>query len=352
MSIQFIPKDILIICAELMTGKSIPVIVAIATLPVDQLLAWTMLCMGAASGALFSVYSSRCVVGMTQLGFVNRLLQLCFSLWLSLSLLLSVTRGIHAERGVVLSVIPTFCVVIQALPQRTSTALVAFLLNLGVFYVCMVTVAWSPVQTGLYARRMIASTLAEEADSVGQIVLRALQLFSLAFYACIQHAPTSVYFASEHGVARSDVYASHRHARSAHHTLVVALVSAWIRVCVWSSICFFQDNFLHSILENSHALYRDGSDWFCCSMYMVTLLYSASWTATQLGEQVLPWFVEKGAVELKLLVCILAGAALFRQRNGQLAFITTHVLTVLCIVTTLLTLKTDKVGHKSKLVAI
>jgi hypothetical protein len=328
-SIKSVPVDILIICAELVTGKSIPVIVAIARLPMDQILAWVMLCLGALTGTLFSVYSSRVVAGMTMMSFVNRLIQLGFSMALSLSLLLSIGKGLHAERGVALCVIPAFSVVVQTLPQRVSTAMLAFILNFGAFYVCMITLAWAQPEP-----LVIADTFSDEAASVGQTVGRALQLFVLAFYACIQHAPTSVYFGTDAGLA---VYASHHLARYVHYSLFIALVSAWIRVCVWSSVCFFQNNFMHIVLGGS----TGGPEWdgFGCFVYMTALLYSACWTGTQLREQVMPRLFPQELDRLKLVVLILALSVLLRQGNDQGMFIITAVLAGLSVLTTFITLK-------------
>jgi hypothetical protein len=354
-SVKSVPVDILIICAELVTGKSIPVIVAIARLPMDRLLAWVMLCMGALVGTLFSVYSSRVVVGLTMMGFVNRLVQLGFSMVLSLSLLLSIGKGLHAERGVALCIIPAFSVVVQTLPQRVSTAMVAFILNFGAFYVCMVTMAWAQPESLLVASTLsdeaasmgrtvgralqpepllITDTFADEAASVGQTVGRALQLFVLAFYACIQHAPTLVYFGTDAGPA---VYASHHLARHAHYSLFIALVSAWLRVCVWSSVCFFQNNFMHIVLGGSTG--GPEWDWFGCFVYMTALLYSACWTATQLREQVMPRLSSQELDRLKLVVLTLALSTLLRQGGDQGMFILTTVLAGLSVLTTFLTLK-------------
>lgn len=337
-SVRAVPTDLLIIGAELVTGKSIPVIVAITRLPMDQVLAWLMLCMGAVAGSLFSVYTARAVAGMTVLGFVNRLAQLCLSVALSLSLLLALARGLHAERGVALSVIPAFCVLVQTLPQRESTALLAFILNFGAFYVCMVTPAWArPEEEAMLPAH--AASLAEEAASVGQTVGRALQLFVLAFYACIQHAPTTVYFGTDpSGATRPSVYASHHLDRHAHYSLFIALTAAWLRLCVWSSVCFFQNNFMHVVLESRHG---GGWDWFGCFVYMTALLYSACWTATQLREQVLPRF-QYAITEtdrLKLATFILAVAALLWRGGDQTVYTLTTIGAASCVATTVFTLK-------------
>lgn len=190
MVFRSIPMDVLFICAELVTGKSIPVLVGITVLPVDQFLAWLMLFFGAVFGTLFSVYSSRAVAGMTLLGFTNRMIQLGFSLVMSLSMLFSVSKGIHAGRGVVLSLIPAFCIVAQNLPQRDSTALLSFALCCMLFYVSMITAPTIIVMDGQpWPGRNKHSQYFKGGF---QSVWHSIQLFLLAFYACIQHAPTQV----------------------------------------------------------------------------------------------------------------------------------------------------------------
>jgi hypothetical protein len=356
MVLRCIPVDLLFICAELVTGKSIPVLVGITRLPIDQFLAWFMLFLGALGGTFFSVYSSRAVAGMTLPGFINRLVQLSFSLYLSLSLIFSIAKAIHPGRGVVLSIIPAFCVAAQNMPQRDSTALLAFALCCVAFYVGMIT-AVTPSGLAVYplavpslapkpASHHIKRSLEQESVALWQYVGRALQLFLLSFYACLQHAPTQVYFAIQHHHCKPASYASHHHANHGHYTLFVGLVSAWVRICVWTSVCFFQDNTFHSIIEND--LSRGKWDWFCCSLYMTTLLYSACWTATQIREQVLPRFrIDSAQARLKYLVIILALAVLFRQRDAQTMFIATNVLVAISLLTTLCTLKKLRhtVGH-------
>lgn len=341
--IKSVVPDLLFICAELVTGKSIPVLVGITRLPVGQVLTWAMVSMGAIAGTLFSVWAAHNTVGMTLLGFINRLLQLCFSLCLSLSLVLSLAGGVHAERGVALAVIPAFCSVVQPLPQRHSTALVSFGLCCVVVYVCMITpLASEPFKPAL-VHPVVRRSALEPPDaaamlSLGEVVGRAIQLFVLAFYACIQHAPTQLYFQVEGG-GEGAVYASHHHARHAVYTLFVGFVSAWIRLSVWSSVCFFQDNQLHGMLGNEPGV-GTGWDWACCIVYATALLFSACWTATQLGEQVLPRFcVGSRTGGLKFVALILGVATLFRQRAPFLMFWAANLLVGSCVLSSVFSVK-------------
>jgi len=333
--------DVLVLSSDLITGKSIPVLVGIARLPIDQFLAGVILSMGAVSGVLFSHFSSWHVKETHRLGQANRLTQLFFSLFLSLALFLSLSRGIHYSRGVIMSIIPGFCVAAQTLPQRESTALVAFLLSFAAYCACMVTPVEASRNLGVVILEPIPHVLrglneaSQEEDVAGvwETVLRALQLFVLGFYACVQHGLIRPIFGD-----KENVYASHHFARQRHYSLFVGLVSALIRVSVWYGACFVTNNTLRVMLEND--LSRGGWDWVCCVLYSSALLYSACWTATQIREQLLPCFgLTSIPVRLKLLVWAMALAALYRLRDAQIAFALTTGLSLACIAVTAFTLK-------------
>jgi hypothetical protein len=368
--LQSCPWDLMCLGGELLTGKSIPVLMGIVHLPIDRWLAWIVLSLGAITGVLFSVYSSRAVAGLTWLGSANRLVQLSFSLFLSFSLLLSVAKGIHHDRGMVLSLVPAFCVAIQHLPQRSSTGIISFMLACLLLVLCSDTAA----SVGGAGNRVLHphfhahASPREEAAGVWDVVQRALQLFLLAFYASVQHAPTQVYFDGNghhhlhhqlhHASSRPSPeyalhhhassrpppeYASHHHAMHTRYACLVGLMSALLRVTFWYIMCFVQNNALHVILENEQSAGR-GWDLACCIAYIATLLYSACWTATQLGEQVLPHFQALGsfdsdAARLKLVAFVFAAAALYRQRDAEAVFVATNVLIVVSLGTTALTLK-------------
>lgn len=366
--LRSVPLDILYLCAELVTGKSIPVLVGIAQLPVGQGLAWLSVSAGAIAGTCFSVWAARETQSLALASFLNRCLQLAFSLGLSISLLLSLAGGVHIEHGVGLALIPAFCVVWQPLPQRHSTALVAFLLSWGTFYICTIMTAVdsgasSSSSTHTLEEAMRRSRLrhnpyqdkthpmgtpAPVALTLQEIVLRSIQLFLLGAYACIQHAPTQVFFDSHHsqgdwggdgwdcGRGRP-TYASFHHANHAPYSFFMGLVAAWLRVCAWSPVCFSQENFLHLMLEGDK---RSDWDWLCCAAYICTLLYSACWTATQLREQVLPRFcIDTEPARLRAAVLVFALAAIFRQRVPTLMFGLTYALVGISVLTAYATLK-------------
>lgn len=332
--------DVLYLSSDVLSGKSIPLLVGITRLPIDQFLMGLVISMGAAAGSLFSVYAVRATSARHPLILANSLLQAVFSLFFSLSLALSVARGIHYERGIILSLVPVFCTITQSLPLRVSTYLVAFLLVAFLFPFCLSAPA--PASEALPDQFQLPSVLqglnpsgdpGEEAAGVLGVLGRALYLFALAFYACIQHAPTQP--SSRHGRAW---LVSEQYAGDTRYALFLSMASALGRVCVWYSVCFLQDNTLHLLLEND--LSRGAWHPLVCVLYTIILLYSACWMATLIREELLPPLGQQG--RLKLVAAVLSLAAFYRQRDPQILFIMACALTGLSVLATAVALDPDK----------
>jgi hypothetical protein len=327
-----ITNDLLYLAADILTGKSIPVLVGITRLPIDQFLAGIVLSMGAVAGAFFSVYASSTANPKHPLARWNSALQAVFALFLSFSLLLSLARGVHYERGIVLSLIPAFCLAAQSLPQGPSTSLVAFLLVVVLVPFCttmpVAATRSMPANLPTVLHGLNMDSPEEEIVGVWDCLGRAVLLASLSFYASVQHAPT------RDSLEQRALYASNDFACRPRYALFVCLASAWVRVSVWYAVCLLQDNTLHVMLEND--LSRGGWDWRCCVAYTVALLYSASWVATQLREQILPGLAQPD--RLKLLAGTLALAALFRQREPLVLFIGAPLLAAISVAVPALTL--------------
>lgn len=335
--LSFFWQDLLYVSADLLSGKSIPVLVAITRLPIDQFLMQFVFTLGAAAGAFYSAYAVRpcsLVAPPPRAVLWNRALQTGFSLLLSLSLLLSVARGIHYERGVALSILPAFCLIAQTLPPRPATALLSLLLVAFLLPVCMAIQIEASGEThagalpvmlrGLDPEALAEASPETEAEVVMRVLGRALQLFVLAFYACTQHAPLQ-----PGHVSRDFLY-------KPRYALLVCFISAWARTVVWYLLSHFPDNAMHVMLEND--LSRGRWDWGACICLTVILLYAAVWAASLLREQ-LPALSSSSHDKLKLSVVALALAAFYRQRDAQILFVSTSVCAGLSILATALTLQ-------------
>jgi hypothetical protein len=294
-----------------------------------------VLSMGALAGALFSVYACVSTDRGHRLARWNRVLQACYGLVLSLSLALSLARGIHYQRGIILSLAPAFCLVAQTLSQRESAALLGLLL----FVPALAIGLSSPVPSGGGQQAAVlpsvlrglnpSSPLEEEAVGVWEVLGRALQLFVLAFYASVQHAlpadsDNAGVFQPSRAFLALPVYA-----------LFVSLVGALVRVVVWYLVCYVQDNALHLMLENDISC--GAWAWPACVAYTVVLLYASVAAASQIRDQLLR--LEAPAGRLKFVACALALAALYRQRDPAILFVATGALAGVSVAVAALTLE-------------
>lgn len=341
-----VASDILYMAAELVSGRSIPLLVGLTRLPIDQFLAGLVLSMGAVTGVFFTAYAIRATNPRHVLVFYNTLLQCSFGLFCTLSLALSLARGIHYERGIILSLIPTFCVVAQSLPLRGWTYLASFLLSASLFTYCMTVPAPAsePASDQFRLPAVLAGlnpsgSVEEEALGVWGVLGRAMTLFVLAFYASVQHFPLEPFIPSKQTQLASPKYGQH-----VRYALLVNMIAALLRVVVWYAVCFYQDTTMHVMLEND--LSRGGWYQACCVVYTVSLLYSACWTASLVREQLLPCLhLTDPPSRLRCLTTVLALAAFYRQRDGELLLTVAMCLAGASVVVTGATLDPDALAN-------
>lgn len=335
-----IAGDFLYASSDLLSGKSLPLLVGITRLPIDQLLLSLVLFMGALAGALFSVYAVRITDARHPLVRANHIVQAAASLFFTLSMALSVARGIHYERGIILSLIPAFCAVTQAVPLRESTYLVALLLAVFLSPFCFFAPAPASASP-LLEQFQLPSVLQglnpsaspeDTAAGVLGVLGRALYLFVLAFYACVQHAP------AESSVSSQARLLSHLYRHDTPYALLVCLGSAWLRLLIWYFVGFRGDNTMHLVLEND--LSRGAWHPLVCVCFTIILLYSACWTATLLREELLP--MDRQPNRLRLVAAVLCLAAYYRQRDGEALLIMGASLAGLSVLVTGATLDPNR----------
>lgn len=204
-------SDVLFLSSDLLTGKSLPLLVGITVLPVDRQLLGMILGMGVASGLAFTMWSARVATTMIPVMFLLRLVNLAFSVFLSVSFFLRMAMELHAT-ALSLSVIPVFILHMQKLPERPSTHLILFVMTLFLFWVGLL----SPIHqetpehsiTQQNMRRLMAlnrmewqthhlhrqTIEVEQGPNVWVTFFRVLVLYILTFYASVHHGPTQVYF--------------------------------------------------------------------------------------------------------------------------------------------------------------
>jgi hypothetical protein len=359
-------SDVLFLSSDLLTGKSLPLLVGITVLPIDRHLLGMILGLGVATGLAFTMWSARVATTMIPAMFAMRLVNLGFSMFLSLSFFLRLGMCLHTTT-VGLAVVPVFVLHMQKLPERPSTHLILFFLTMILFWMGLLSelsppqhhhAQYQPVMRQLLAlNRMqwqqhhlnhqgqlaLVEPIAAQ-DGPGALVtfFRVLLLYILAFYASVHHGPTQVYFSvADTTCNRSTArYLSHVINYNAQYTLGMAMIAALVRIFVYLAVCYFQNNALHVLFEFN--LGHSGSPWVCAWIYLVTLLYSSVWSCTQLLEQVFPWFsLHPSLHKIKAVGAILVFAVYFHWKSNSTVFMATSILSGCIVFTTILTLKLD-----------
>lgn len=345
--------DFLHLSSELFSGQSLPVVLAIVMLPLFRLITVIVVAIGLLCGITFSTWIVRATCGLNWrlVSQGNRMLQLFFSAVLSLSLALHLgtVLGGWETGGLLLVLVPAFCLCAQNLPQRHSSPLGCLLLAIVAIPVGFAT----PLEAGSAGLRhdvlgmgrqgqaQAGGSVEEQAQGVWDVVGRAMQLFVCAFYAGIQHAPIQVYHASkeEHKDASVE-YCSPAMRGSARYAFLMLFLSGCLRLSVFFSVCVFQDNAMHVLLEGASG-YEFDKACVCC--LMVYLLYQACWTLTQLREQVMPSLDQVGLhtprSKVKMLVVCLALASFPLAEHAQVVFWATNVLAGCAVLAACLTLR-------------
>lgn len=345
--------DFLHLSSDLFSGQSLPLLLAIVKLPLFRLVTVLDVAIGLLCGITFSTWIVRATCGLNWrlVSQGSRMLQLFFSAGLSLSLALhlgTVLGGWEAG-GLLLVLVPAFCLCAQNLPQRHSSALACLLLAMVAIPVGFAT----PLEAGSAGLRhdvlglgrqgqaQAGGSVEEQAQGVWDVVGRAMQLFVCAFYAGVQHAPIQVYHASkeEHKDASVE-YCSPAMRGSARYAFLMLFLSGCLRLSVFFSVCVFQDNAMHVLLEGASG-YEFNKACVCC--LMVYLLYQACWTLTQLREQVMPSLDQVGLhtprSKVKMLVVCLALASFPLGEHAQVVFWATNALAVCAVLAACMTLR-------------
>lgn len=211
-------SDVLFLSSDLLTGKSLPLLVGITVLPIDRHLLGMILGLGVATGLSFTIWSAKVATTMIPAMFFLRLVNLGFSMFLSISFFLRLGMCVHpAVLG--LAVVPVFILHMQKLPERPSTHLILFFLSMILFWAGLLSelprpvhhhdVSVQPVMRRLMAlNRMqwqqhhlhhemgapVETVAPPDGPSAIVTFFRVLLLYILAFYASVHHGPTQVYF--------------------------------------------------------------------------------------------------------------------------------------------------------------
>ena len=322
--------DLNYLSADLLTGRSIPVLIAVSTLPLDPNLLGTMIMLGVLLGSLATLVRLWSPPPNPAPVWA---LSHAFSAFLSLSLVLRVAPRIHAS-GLNLTILPAFCLACQALPERPSTAFTLAVASLILFFLAIL----SELEPGPHA--ILLSDQASHAHQAQRAVLALHRGDHIARYPVDHHAAPgyhapdpSLWGSLRHSVAvvvlayygaacpgpffldpRGKCYVSTQYVYNRAYCVWPTLSAGMLRAYIYLRVAWFPGNAVHRILScNAGSRLADG-------LYLVILLYSAAWACAQAAERLA---LPVGAIRARMHIAaaLLALAFLFRWRHDWLGFL-------------------------------
>ena len=356
--------DLNYLASDLVTGKSIPVLIAVSVLPLDPNLLGTMVLLGVFLGSIVTLATAwnpppTGAAGVFA-GWGARFLNHAFSAFLSVSFLLRVSGRIYAA-GASVALLPAFCVVCQYVQERPSTPFTLLVISIGLFWLGIAyemeamhppAVAFGSGQdTGAQLladhvhqsqRSLMALRPTDHwhpparhapgaagppgppgphpiARSLWDSLRYSLLVVALAFYATASHGPIHSYNTGDEGDPTAKRYMSVQFLYSKGYSMWPTLTAGLLRAYVYLRTAWLHGNALHLICENDSDART--ISLFCAWLHVVVLLYSAAWSCTQLTEQVFPLFVgDKTQFRMHFTAALLAVAYSFRWGDDWAGF--------------------------------
>ena len=345
--------DLNYLASDLVSGKSIPILIAVSVIPLDPNLLGTMVLLGVFLGSLATLahaWQPPSGAGAAVLtGWGARFLNHAYAAFLSISFLLRVSDRLYAS-GPTLALLPAFCVISQYVPERPSTTFTLLVISIGLFWLgiayemeAMHPLLHPPLepaaesvhqsQRTLMSRHLLALHRGDRLpgsrshkraprqitqsfwDSLGY----SMVIVGLTFYATATHGPVHSYGSGDEGNPYARRYMSVQYLYSKGYSVWPTLTAAMLRAYVYLRTSWLHGNALHLIFESdADAL---ALSHFCVWLHIVVLLYSGAWSCTQLTEQVLTVFVgDKTQLRMKFTAVLIAVAYLFRWQDDWLGF--------------------------------
>ena len=375
--------DLMYLGSDLVTGKSLPLLLGVTALPIDQHLLAAVLFLGVSCGVLFTLWKAQQVreapseaVAWAALGHHS------LSCFVTAALVARTAVGVDLTPVMVAT--PLVSLMSVPLPQRESTVWVGFLLNLSVlavscFLLAAEVVTPAPVDPWDFthtpsAREMLAAhdtrqllsvhdntrqllsvhdnsrqllsvhdnsrqllsthdntrELLSTHDNTRQLLSisrdewyhqhnhlthprqpdpvhhevglstvlgRAVLLFTLAFYASVQHGPVSyhdVVMAPKKGTGLVSIHFS----LSPFYAFVVCVSVCALRLVSCLLVGLFHTGEVHLLLEGSRGEPNYGvTAW----VYLTALLYSLAWNVSQLREYALEALLSSSTAQVNSL---------------------------------------------------
>jgi hypothetical protein len=276
---------------DILSGKSIPVLLAVTLYHLDPHLLGTMVLLGATVGTVINIHKTSKKPASDQIEWWFRIIHLSFGAWLSITLLHRILGYMHPA-GVLLATIPSFWVIIQPVPERPITLCFIFLLTMVLFYMSLIISPEMLIDSDTvrqHQRQLQAinkydwykshkiATYSPPVDvhPVESALPGSIIILVLSTLSTIQNGPLYNF---------TSKYCSPSLLFNRTYSVFACIVAALFRSYIIITIGWMQHNILHLLLEGSQAIF------WACWVWIVLLLMTINWHVTHVSYNLLTIF--------------------------------------------------------------
>jgi len=314
--------DFLYLSSDFMTGKSIPVLLAVTSFPIDPHLMGTMVLVGCLGGALVNWYRQSRMTSYVLLELLLRWVNLTLSCYFSILFIQRLLHLILPVGGMgPIGTIPTFWVILhgnlrntkgEMVSEKAATLWMLFLMSVSLFYLGLLWLhpadfsgTATPLSIGLetpltHPRGLLAMSRKDWATKyyptkhegispihynphhqvhkeVSSSLPASLVILITSLYSTVNHGPFYQYT----GKLCSPALLYHR-----TYAFLADIFTALFRAYVILTIGWIHTNVIHLVIEGSHYTSTGG----LAGIYLIVAMYSTQWNLTLLMHQVLTVF--------------------------------------------------------------
>ena len=305
--------DLMYLSSDMLTGRGIPVILAVTYFHLDDYLTSTMVMMGLLLAFVYNMFRRKKAPENLFLDLSMRFVQYVLAIFVSISLLGTVLSIAYPD-GLLLGSLALIWILLQSLPEHPVSLCTLFLLTLVVFYTSLLVhpELASPTDSMLrqasptnrklqamsrwdwYQRRqsqLSNPTVTIQTDHpISTTAPGALCIFVLSAYSGMVHGPLHNY---------EGKYISPNYLLNTVYAAMVLMVTSLIRAYFVITLSIMHTNVVHTLYEGI------GSDVAVLWEYSLLLLLACNLYITHVTYQVLTAF-KCDPHEVKLVVALLA----------------------------------------------
>jgi hypothetical protein len=337
--------DFLYLSTDYMTGKTLPVLIAVTVFSLDPHLLGTMVLLGAGCGALINWVKASRMPKHLFWDLALRFMNLSFASVVSICVLVNLFKHIHPLHGAVLGVIPAFWVVLhgmrnsrgECMSERSATLTVLVACSSGLFYLGLLAML-AKVDHG---EAVVRQAVGAEVEPAGQRALLAMsrmdwythyykhdnaahksldnslihvntqsqvhQAVSSGVPACLCVLVSMAYATVVHGplYQYTGRFCSPTFLYNRSYAFMVCVSVAVFRAYIILTIGWLQTNAVHVVLESTSMNASVAGIVLVSWWYIAVVLLSLSWNTTQVVNQVLSLVVaHPDEVKLRYLIVL------------------------------------------------